>query len=90
MQMYLFTGAGGTHEVVVNSPITVSYAALPAAFGAQVTKTGITGDVVVAEPANGCTAITSAVAGKIAVIDRGNLRIRHQGPECAARRGRLR
>ena len=71
MQMFLWTGAGGTHEVVVNSPITVSYAALPAAFGAQLTKTGITGDVVVAEPANGCTAITSPVAGKIALIDRG-------------------
>ena len=71
MQMFLWTGAGGTHEVVVNSPITVSYAALPAAFGAQLTKTGITGDVVVAEPADGCTAITSPVAGKIALIDRG-------------------
>ena len=71
MQMFLFTGAGGTHEVVVNSPITVSYAALPAAFGAQLTKTGITGDVVVAEPADGCTAITAPVAGKIALIDRG-------------------
>jgi extracellular elastinolytic metalloproteinase len=71
MQMYLFTGAGGTHEVVVNSPITASYGALPAAFGVPLTKTGITGDVVVAEPADGCTAITSAVAGRIALIDRG-------------------
>jgi hypothetical protein len=71
MQMFLFTGAGGTHEVVVNSPITVSYAASPAAFGLQLSKTGITGDVVVAEPADGCTDITSAVAGKIALIDRG-------------------
>ena len=61
----------GTHEVVVNSPITVSYAASPASFGVQLTKTGITGDVVVAEPADGCTDITSPVAGKIALIDRG-------------------
>jgi hypothetical protein len=40
----------------------VSYGASPAAFGVQLTKTGITGDVVVAEPANGCTPITSPVA----------------------------
>ena len=71
MQMYLWTGAGGTHEVVVNSPVTVSYGASPAAFGPQLDTTGITGDVVVAEPANGCTAITSPVAGGIALIDRG-------------------
>jgi hypothetical protein len=71
MQMYLFTGAGGTHEVVVNSPVPATYAALPADFGAQLTKTGITGDVVVAEPADGCAPITSAVVGKIALIDRG-------------------
>src|SRR5262247_3881588 len=66
MQMYLFTGAGGTHEVVVNSPVSATYAALPAAFGVPVDKTGVTGDVVVADPANGCTAISAAVAGKIA------------------------
>jgi len=71
MQMYLFTGAGGTHEVVVNSPVTVSYGASPAAFGPQLDTTGITGDVVVAEPANGCTPITSSVSGGIALIDRG-------------------
>src|SRR4029453_9868563 len=71
MQMYLFTGAGGTHEVVVNSPVSATYAALPAAFGVPLDKTGVTGDVVVADPANGCTAISSAVAGKIALIDRG-------------------
>jgi alpha-D-ribose 1-methylphosphonate 5-triphosphate synthase subunit PhnG len=71
MQMFLWTGAGETHEVVVNSPISARYNAVPAAFGAQLTKTGITGNVVVAEPANGCAPITSAVAGRIAVIDRG-------------------
>lgn len=72
MQMFLFTGAGETHEVVVNSPVSARYNAATAAFGEQLTKTGVTGDVVVAEPADGCTAITSAVAGKIAVIDRGS------------------
>jgi Zinc metalloprotease (elastase) len=71
MQMFLFTGAGETHEVVVNSPVAARYNAATASFGEQLTKTGITGNVVVAEPADGCTAITSAVAGQIAVIDRG-------------------
>ncbi len=71
MQMYLWTGAGGTHEVVVNSPVTASYGASPAAFGPQLDTTGTTGDVFVAAPANGCTPITSAVAGGIALIDRG-------------------
>ncbi|HZI29271.1 MAG TPA: M36 family metallopeptidase [Gemmatimonadaceae bacterium] len=71
MQMYLWTGAGGTHEVVVNSPVAVSYGASPAAFGPQLDTTGITGDVVVAVPADGCAAITSPVAGGIALIDRG-------------------
>jgi len=71
MQMFLFTGAGETHEVVVNSPVSARYNAATASFGAQLTKTGITGNVVVAAPADGCTAITSAVAGQIAVIDRG-------------------
>jgi len=71
MQMFLFTGAGNTHEVVVNSPVSALYNAARADFGQQLTKTGFTGDVVVAQPADGCAAITSAVAGKIAVIDRG-------------------
>jgi len=71
MQMFLWTGNGDTHEVVVNSPISAKYNAAPAAFGLQLSKTGVTGSVVVAEPADGCTAITSAVAGKIAVINRG-------------------
>jgi extracellular elastinolytic metalloproteinase len=69
--MFLFTGAGNTHEVVVNSPISAHYNAAPAQFGEQLTATGFTGNVVVAEPADGCTAITSNVAGQIAVIDRG-------------------
>jgi extracellular elastinolytic metalloproteinase len=71
MQMYLFTGAGGTHEVVVNSPVSVRYNAAPADFGPQLDKTGVTGNVVVAAPADGCAAITAPVAGGIALIDRG-------------------
>jgi hypothetical protein len=71
MQMFLWTGNGDTHEVVVNAPISAKYNAATAAFGGQLTKTGLTGNVAIAEPADGCAAITSAVAGKIAVIDRG-------------------
>ena len=71
MQMYLFTGPGQTHEVHVNSPIATSYNAAPAAFGAQLDTTGITADVVAATPADGCTAISNAVAGKLALINRG-------------------
>lgn len=71
MQMFLWTGAGDTHEVVVNSPVSARYNAAPADFGEPLTPTGFTGNVVVAVPADGCTAITSAVAGQIALIDRG-------------------
>jgi hypothetical protein len=71
MQMFLWTGVGNTHEVQVNSPISAHYNAAPAAFGAPLTPAGLTGNAVVAVPADGCTAITSAVAGQIAVIDRG-------------------
>jgi hypothetical protein len=71
MQMFLFTGAGNTHEVQVNSPVSAHYNAGPASFGEQLTSTGFTGNVVAAQPADGCTAITSAVAGQIALIDRG-------------------
>ena len=71
MQMFLFTGPGQTHEVRVNSPVATTYNAAPAAFGAQLDSTGITAAVVVATPADGCTAISNAVAGKIALIDRG-------------------
>jgi subtilisin family serine protease len=42
-------------------------------FGPALTETGITGNVVYAEPADACTAITNAaeIAGNIALIDRG-------------------
>jgi hypothetical protein len=71
MQVYLWTGAGGTHEVVVNSPVTEHYAAATADFGPALDKTGVTGNVVVAAPADGCTALTTPIAGGIALIDRG-------------------
>ena len=71
MQMYLWTGPGSTHEVVVNSPLPpVTYTASPAAFGPALT-TGVTGDVLATTPADGCTTISTALAGKLALINRG-------------------
>ena len=74
------TGACSTFSppkgvVTVDSPAAIAgdYPAQSAAFGARLDATGITGSVVLAAPANGCTALTNAadVAGKIALIDRG-------------------
>jgi len=71
MQMYLWTGAGPTHEVKVNTPQSASYGAKGAEFGPALGTTGITGSVVTTAPADGCTAISTPLAGKIALIDRG-------------------
>ena len=71
MQMFLWTGNGATHEVQVNSPVARSYVAAGAEFGPVLTPTGVTGDVVAAVPADGCAAISTPLAGKIALIDRG-------------------
>jgi hypothetical protein len=71
MQMFLWTGNGPTHEVQVHSPVARSYIAAGAAFGPALTPTGVTGDVVAAVPADGCAAISSPLAGRIALIDRG-------------------
>jgi hypothetical protein len=68
MQMYLWTGKP-SHQVVVGSSI---YAAAGAGFGPALTSTGKTGIITVASPADGCTAISTVLTGRIAVIDRGN------------------
>lgn len=70
--------------VVINTPASIAgvCAAGSASFGPSLTAAGITGNVVQAldgtdavdtSTTNGCTALTnaSAVAGKIAIIDRG-------------------
>jgi hypothetical protein len=71
MQMYLWTGSGPTHEVRVNSPIVATYGGNGAEFGPALTTTGITGAIVATTPADGCTAISTALSGKVALIDRG-------------------
>jgi extracellular elastinolytic metalloproteinase len=71
MQMYLWNGAGPSHEVKVNSPVSTSYGAKGAEFGPALTTAGITGNVTATTPADGCTAIGTSLAGKVALIDRG-------------------
>jgi len=81
MQMYLFDFPG----LVIHAPAAIadSIGGGEAQFGPALTSGGVTGDVVQAlDPANpnlfsttdGCSALTNAaeVAGKIALIDRGD------------------
>jgi extracellular elastinolytic metalloproteinase len=67
MQMYLWTGKP-SHQALVGSTI---YSASGAGFGPALTSTGKTGAISVTVPADGCTAISTTLTGKIAVIDRG-------------------
>jgi hypothetical protein len=68
----------GRPSLIVNSPaaLAASYAAGTAAFGAALTRAGVTGDLVLATDVGGsslgCNAITAPVAGKIALVDRGS------------------
>lgn len=79
MQMYLWTGIG-THQVNVQTPASIAgnYVAQgDAAFGAVLTTTGISGDIVLANDgvgttSDGCEAMPAgSLTGKIALIDRG-------------------
>ncbi len=69
MQMYLWTGGGATHEVVVGRS---NYAALPASFGATLSTTGLTGGLATAVPLDACATVGNAVRGKVAIVNRGN------------------
>lgn len=71
MQMYLWTGAGFTHELNISAPVSVTYGAMGAQFGPALSTSGLTGAIVAASPADGCGAIGAAVAGKVAIVDRG-------------------
>jgi hypothetical protein len=68
MQMYLFTGPGATHEVIVGA---ASYGAMGASFGPALSTTGVGGTVVVGSPADGCARMSKAISGKVALINRG-------------------
>ncbi len=83
MQMYLWNpqGSNGVLALTVNSPAGIAggYSTALASIGPQLTNTPITADVVLVNdgttnPAEGCSALVNAssIAGKIALIDRGN------------------
>jgi hypothetical protein len=78
MQMYLFTGPGQSHEVRVNSPVSASYNAVPAAWGPTLDSTGITGNVVLANDGAGtstsdaCEPLTARAPGFVVLADRGS------------------
>ncbi|HET9466850.1 MAG TPA: M36 family metallopeptidase [Vicinamibacterales bacterium] len=79
MQMFLWTGAGGTHSVVVNVPASIAgtYQAMGADFGPTLDTTGITGNVTLVNDGVGtttdaCEALAAgSLSGQIALIDRG-------------------
>ncbi|HEY3024868.1 MAG TPA: PA domain-containing protein [Pyrinomonadaceae bacterium] len=66
----------GTPRLRVNSPpaIAGNYQIGAAAFGPPLSSPGITANVVLATPNDGCSALTNgaAISGKIALIDRGS------------------
>jgi len=71
MQMYLWSGPLPTHEVVITSPVSVTYGAKGAEFGPALTTAGLSKAIAFAAPADGCTAVSAGVSGKIAVVNRG-------------------
>lgn len=72
MQMYLWTGAGATHEVLVSAPVNTTYGAMGAGFGAELGTAGLSGDILAAVPADACSRVTTALAGRIALVERGS------------------
>jgi extracellular elastinolytic metalloproteinase len=80
MQMFLWTGAGGTHSVVVHAPTSIAgtYPAKGAEFGAALNTTGVTGNVTLVNDGVGTTSdacealLGGSLSGQVALIDRGS------------------
>ena len=89
MQMFLWTGAGGTHEVVVNSPVSVSYAASPAAFGPQLDTDRNHWRCRRRRAGRRLYGHHLSRGGWNCADRPGHLRIQPQGPERAARRSHI-
>lgn len=73
MQMYLWDPAN-VYRLVYNTPssfVTRKPNTKDAAFGSALTATGITANVALTTPNDGCTAIAEDLTGKIALIQRG-------------------
>jgi extracellular elastinolytic metalloproteinase len=79
MQMYLWTGVGGTHEVAVGS---ATFDAVEMGYGPRLTTDGVTGPLALGNdgvstppsgtPTDGCEAMPSgSLAGSVAIVDRG-------------------
>jgi hypothetical protein len=64
----------GTARLRVNSPSSIAgnYTVGTADFGARLSSSGLTQSLVQATPADGCSAVSGAVSGHLALIDRGN------------------
>ena len=58
-------------EALAPAALVGTHPAVEAAFGPDPGTPGVTGDVITTTPANGCTAISTTLTGKIALIDRG-------------------
>jgi len=75
MQMYLWSG-GAQYLLTVNTPAGLAgqYLAEPAGFGGAMPATPLTADFELASGIEACAALTNggAMAGKIAIIMRGN------------------
>lgn len=73
MQMYLWSAPSSNVTFNVNTPSSIagSYTAAKASFGQMVYN--VSGELVLSDPLLACSALanSSAIAGKIAVIDRG-------------------
>ena len=81
MQMYLWSGAGPTHEVVIGSA-GITYAAMGSSFGPALTTTGRTATITLVNDGvaaagggtvnDGCEALPArSLTGRIALLDRG-------------------
>jgi extracellular elastinolytic metalloproteinase len=68
MQMFLWNPPF-THEVAVTGGATFN--ASGAAYGPALSTTGVTGPITRTSPADGCTAISTVLTGRVALIDRG-------------------
>ncbi|MBJ6117999.1 T9SS-dependent M36 family metallopeptidase [Pontibacter sp. BT310] len=67
MQMYLWTSSLPAKLLHITAPSTVagSYTAVQAAYGPEINETGVTGKIVLADPANGCNAAPELPAGSV-------------------------
>ncbi len=59
-------------DVLSPESIAGSYTAGQALFGPGLDQIGVTGELMNAQPASACEPITNSLAGKIALVDRGN------------------